>query len=195
MSAQSDHAKDWQRPAFADVPNGRIALWWVIASEIVIFGGLIACYVLYRTRHPEWGELAAHTSTPLGALNTLILLTSSLTAVQAHAAASKGDGKKAARLLFTTIAGGLGFLVVKSFEYTTEIHHGFTISSSTFWSFYFLMTGLHAAHVVAGMIAMLVVATSASKGQNLQRVEFVGMYWHFVDLVWIFLFPLLYVAK
>lgn len=194
MSAHAD-SKDWKRPGMAEVPNGRMALWWVIASEIVIFGGLVACYILYRTRHAEWGEYASHTSTPLGALNTLILLTSSLTAVLAHTHASKKDGKKAAKLLLTTIAFGLGFLVVKTVEYSTEIHHGFTITANTFWSFYFVMTGLHAAHVVAGMIAMGVVARGAAKGLHLGRVELVGMYWHFVDLVWIFLFPLLYVAK
>ena len=183
------------RPRIADVPNGRMALWWVIASEIVIFGGLVCCYILYRVRHPEWGEHAAHTSTPLGALNTVILLTSSLTAVLAHAAANAKDGAKAARLLLTTVAFGCGFLVVKSMEYAHEIHHGFTITTNTFWSFYFVMTGLHAAHVIAGMIAMLAVARGAKRGRNLQRVEFAGLYWHFVDVVWIFLFPLLYVAK
>jgi len=183
------------RPTFSDIPSGRIALWWVIVSEIVIFGGLVCCYLLYRVRHPEWGAFAAHTSTPMGALNTLILLTSSLTAVLAHAAASQGDKAKAVKLLLSTVGFGAGFLVVKSIEYTTEIHHGYTITANTFWSFYYLMTGLHASHVIAGMIAMLVVARGVAAGKNLQRVEYVGLYWHFVDVVWIFLFPLLYIAK
>ncbi len=183
------------RPTISDVPNGRMALWWVIASEIVIFGGVVACYLLYRFRHPEWGHFASHTSTPLGALNTFVLMTSSLTAVKAHEAASHGDGKLASRRLLMTITGGLIFLAVKSFEYSHEISHGFTLTTNTFWTFYYLMTGLHGLHVIAGMIAMAVVATGAKRGENLQRVEYVGLYWHFVDMVWIFLFPLLYVAR
>lgn len=183
------------RPTISDVPNGRIAMWWVIGSEIVIFGGLICCYLLYRLRFPEWAEHASHTSTPLGALNTLVLLTSSLTAVLAHQAAGHGELGKTVRNLRITAALGFVFLVVKAAEYTTEISHGYTLSANLFWTFYYLMTGLHAAHVVAGMIALMVVARGASRGENLHRVEMAGLYWHFVDVVWIFLFPLLYVAK
>jgi heme/copper-type cytochrome/quinol oxidase subunit 3 len=180
---------------FGEIPRGRIALWWVIASEIVIFGGLISCYVLYRLRHPEWAAYAAHTSTPFGALNTVVLLTSSLTAVLAHAASERGDLARVRRYLGATLVGGAMFLVVKSIEYTHEIEHGFTLSSNLFWSFYYFMTGLHAGHVIAGMIAIAVVRHQAGRGQQMQRVEYVGLYWHFVDIVWIFLFPLLYLAK
>ena len=87
------------------------------------------------------------------------------------------------------------FLVVKAFEWTIEIQHGYTITSNTFWSFYYTAAGLHAAHVIAGMIIMVIVAHDAAKNQELQRVELIGIYWHFVDIVWIFLFPLLYIAK
>jgi heme/copper-type cytochrome/quinol oxidase subunit 3 len=136
-----------------------------------------------------------HTNTVAGAINTFILLTSSLCAVLAHQAAEQKDGKKAARFLLFTVLGGLGFLVVKSIEWTNEIRHGFTITSSTFWSFYYMAAGLHGLHVVAGMIIMLFIAADAAKGKELQRVENIGLYWHFVDIVWIFLFPLLYIAK
>jgi heme/copper-type cytochrome/quinol oxidase subunit 3 len=84
---------------------------------------------------------------------------------------------------------------VKAFEWTTEISHGMTISSNTFWSFYYTAAGLHALHVIAGAILMLFVAVDATKGRELHRVELIGIYWHFVDIVWIFLFPLLYIAK
>lgn len=183
------------RPAFGEIPKGRIALWWVIASEAVIFGGLIAVYLLYRSRHPEWAELAHHTSIPFGAFNTLVLLTSSLTAVLAHEAVGKAQYRRAARLLLFTILGGAIFLGVKAIEYTTEIGNGYTVNSHLFWSFYYTMTGLHAAHVLAGMVAIAVVATGAARGRHPHRVELVGLYWHFVDIVWIFLFPLLYLAK
>lgn len=177
------------------IPTGRLAVWWVIVSEIVIFGGLLASYVMNRIAHVEWGAQAAHTNTWAGAFNTLVLLSSSLSAVYAHKAASNGDGRRAAGFLRLTCVGGLVFLVVKSFEWRHEIMEGFVIQSGGFWSYYYTAAGLHAFHVIAGMAIMLWVASSAEKNQDLHRVENVGIYWHFVDLVWIFLFPLLYIAK
>ncbi|MSQ01978.1 MAG: cytochrome oxidase subunit III [Myxococcales bacterium] len=177
------------------VPTGRLAVWWVIASEIVIFGGLLGSYLLHRLGHPEWAAYAAHTNTWAGAFNTLVLLTSSLSAVLGHKAAEAGDGKKAAKMLMFTCLGGLTFLVVKGFEWTYEIQHGYTITANGFWSFYYTAAGLHGLHVIAGCIIMLFVAADARKNKELQRVELIGIYWHFVDLVWIFLFPLLYIAK
>ncbi len=177
------------------IPTGRLAIWWVVVSEIVIFGGLLASYIIHRLGHPEFGEYASHTNVWAGGFNTFVLLTSSLAAVCAHAAAEAGDGKKASKLLWMTIAGGGVFLTVKSIEWTYEITHGFVLTTNAFWSFYYTAAGLHACHVIAGMIAMAIVAHQAKKGQELQRVELVGIYWHFVDAIWIFLFPLLYIAK
>ena len=140
----------------AGLPTGRLAVWWIVVSEIVIFGGLLASYIMHRLAHDAFAVQAAHTNTWIGA--------------------------------FT-------FLAVKSFEWTTEIQHGFTITSSTFWSFYYTAAGLHALHVLAGAIIMMFVAKDAAKNRELHRVELIGIYWHFVDIVWIFLFPLLYIAK
>ena len=177
------------------IPTGRLAVWWVIASEIVIFGGLLGSYVMHRMGHPEWAEAAVHTNTWFGAFNTFVLLTSSYTAVLAHQAAESGQGKKAAKYLLMTMGGALTFLMVKSIEWTIEISHGYTITANTFWSFYYTAAGLHGLHVIAGAIIMGFVAADAWRGRELQRVELIGIYWHFVDLVWIFLFPLLYIAK
>ncbi len=177
------------------IRTGLLAVWWILGSEIVIFGGLLASYIMYRLSHPSWAEQAVHTNVIAGGLNTFILLTSSLSAVLAHKAAEEGNGPKAAKLLGATMFGGLLFVIVKSIEWTGEIQHGFTITSNTFWSFYYTAAGLHAAHVVAGVVLMGFVAKDALKGQELHRVELIGIYWHFVDLVWIFLFPLLYIAK
>ena len=177
------------------MPTGRLAVWWVIASEIVIFGGLLGSYVMHRLAHDAFAAQAAHTNTWIGAFNTFVLLTSSLSAVLAHKASEEGKGKKAAQLLYATMGGGLTFLIVKAFEWTHEIQEGFTIASSTFWSFYYTAAGIHAAHVLAGVIIMGIVAQAAKKNLELQRVELIGLYWHFVDVVWIFLFPLLYIAK
>jgi heme/copper-type cytochrome/quinol oxidase subunit 3 len=128
-------------------------------------------------------------------VNTFVLLTSSFTAVLAHQAAEKGDGVKAAKLLGLTILGAVTFLGIKSYEWTMEIMAGYTITANMFWSFYYTAAGLHALHVIAGAIIMGVVAVDAYRGRELQRVELIGIYWHFVDVVWIFLFPLLYIAK
>jgi heme/copper-type cytochrome/quinol oxidase subunit 3 len=178
------------------MPTGRLAVWWIIASEIVIFGGLLASYVMYRLRHADaFGADAAFTNVWFGSINTFVLLTSSLSAVLAHQAAESGNGKKAAQLLMATTLGGAIFLAVKAVEWTMEISAGFTITASPFWSFYYTAAGLHASHVIAGMVIMCFVAAAARKNQELHRVELIGIYWHFVDVVWIFLFPLLYIAK
>ena len=174
------------------IPTGRLAVWWVLASEIVIFGGLLVCYIMLRLHHPHWAQEASHTNVYAGGLNTFVLLTSSLFAVLAHHAAEHGEGAKAARFLQFTIVGGLVFLLVKSYEWTTEISHGFTIFRDVYWSFYYTATGLH---VIIGMLIMGIVAADARRNQNLHRVELIGIYWHFVDAVWIFLFPLFYIAR
>ena len=177
------------------IPTGRLAVWWVLVSEVVIFGGVLVSYIMHRLAHDEWAAQASHTNMWIGAFNTLVLLSSSLSAVLGHQAAEQGNGPKAAKLLWATIGGGATFLIVKSFEWTHEIMEGFTITSSGFWSYYYTAAGLHAFHVFAGMCVMAAVAMSAAKNENLHRVENVGIYWHFVDIVWIFLFPLLYIAK
>ena len=177
------------------IPTGRLAVWWIIGSEIVIFGGLLVSYIMHRLGHPEWAEFAAHTNTMAGATNTFVLLTSSLTAVLAHKAADAGDGKKAARFLRFTMLGGLTFVVIKSFEWAHEISLGYTITANGFWAFYYTAAGQHAMHVIGGVVIMGIISVAAARNENLQRVELIGLYWHFVDLVWIFLFPLLYIAK
>jgi heme/copper-type cytochrome/quinol oxidase subunit 3 len=169
-------------------------LWWFLGSEIVTFGGLICTFVLYRIRHPEWQAEAAHTLTFAGAFNTVVLLTSSLTVVQAHAAAGAGNAARAARKLLFTLGLAAVFLAVKGYEYTHEVHQGFTPLKGLFWSFYFLMTGLHGLHIIGGMVAMAFVIRGLRRGAVGPGTEMVGLYWHFVDVVWIFLFPLLYLA-
>jgi heme/copper-type cytochrome/quinol oxidase subunit 3 len=175
--------------------TAKLAVWWLLASEVVIFGGVLASYIMHRIGHPEWSGYAEHTNTLIGATNTLVLLSSSLSAVLAHREAQLKNGPGAAKLLGFTILGGLTFLVLKSIEWTNEIMHGFTITANPFWSFYYTAAGIHGCHVIAGMILMGWVARDAFSNRELHRVELVGIYWHFVDLVWIFLFPLLYIAK
>ena len=177
------------------VPTGRLAVWWLLASEIFIFGGLIACFILFKLNGTPGFEDASLTSVTAGAINTFVLLTSSLSVVLAHAAIEKGDQNKSFTYIWYTIGFGLVFLVIKTYEYTGKILHGHTITDNLFWSFYYTMTGLHALHVIGGMVIMALISFDIRKGHNFQRVELVGIYWHFVDLVWIFLFPLLYIAN
>ena len=177
------------------VPTGRLAVWWLLASEIFIFGGLITCFVLFKLNGTPGFEDASETSVTAGAINTFVLLTSSLSVVLAHAAIEKGDQNKSFTYIWYTIGFGLVFLVIKTYEYTGKILHGHTITDNLFWSFYYTMTGLHALHVIGGMVIMALISFDIRKGHNFQRVELVGIYWHFVDLVWIFLFPLLYIAN
>jgi heme/copper-type cytochrome/quinol oxidase subunit 3 len=180
------------------VPSGKLAIWWFLASEIMTFGGLLAAFVLCRFAGGGWEDAAAHVNTRIAALNTLVLVTSSLSIVQAHAAVEKRNRRWAARYLLVTVLLGMTFLGVKAFEYSGEIAHGFTPSSGPFWSFYYGLTGLHALHVLAGVIANAALWIVAVRGRAWakveQRVEYAGLYWHFVDVVWIFLFPLVYLS-
>jgi len=178
------------------LPAGRLAMWWLIASEIVIFGGLLGSFILLRFVNPQWGLDAAHTNAWAGGANTIVLLTSSLSAVLGHNAAMNGDGKKAANYLLLTILGAVLFMVIKlGWEYIPEIAAGYTPLTSPYWTFYYMATSLHGLHVVGGAIVMIVILPAVRRNQDLQRVEYVGIYWHFVDAVWIFLFPLFYIAS
>lgn len=177
-------------------PIWRLGMWWFLGSEIVVFGGLIASYVLYRFHHPEWAMEAAHTLSWVGATNTVVLLTSSLTMILSHHRVMENhDVLGGQRFLGLTILLGLVFLGFKGYEYSHEISAGLVPSKSLFWSFYYLMTGLHGLHVLGGLVANVVVLVGMKKKVALHRIESIGLYWHFVDVVWIFLFPLLYLAS
>jgi heme/copper-type cytochrome/quinol oxidase subunit 3 len=174
---------------------GKIAIWWFLASEIMVFGGLMGSYIVFRLGSEGWGGDSAHLSIPIAALNTLVLLTSSLTMVQAHAAAERGNRRALATQLGLTILLGLAFLGIKALEYTGEIRAGFTPWAGIFWSFYYTMTGLHALHVLGGVVVNAVMlGTVPGDAARRHRVELAGLYWHFVDVVWIFLFPLVYLS-
>jgi len=181
-----------------ELPIGKIGIWWFLASEIMIFGGLIACYVLMRIGHGGWEAEAAHVKWQLGAVNTLVLVTSSLTMILAHYGVEKNDRAAVRNYLGLTVLLGLVFLGIKAFEYRSDFGEGFTPLSGMFWSFYYMMTGLHAIHVLAGIVINALLFAMARRGTLWpgiqQRVEFAGLYWHFVDVVWIFLFPLLYLT-
>ncbi|MBI4245153.1 MAG: cytochrome c oxidase subunit 3 [Planctomycetes bacterium] len=177
------------------IPSPRLAMWVFLSSEIVLFGGLIGSCILFRLTYEKWAEYAAHVNSMIGSINTLALLTSSLTVVLAHKMVQNRNYKAVNIFLAITILLGLLFLVLKGIEYSGEIHHGYTILKGPFWAFYFGITGLHALHVLVGIILNAIVLMLSLRNKRPQSfVENSGLYWHFVDVVWIFVFPLFYLS-
>ena len=182
-----DHVEKFER--------ARFGMWLFLASEIMFFAGFIGAYVVLRMANPQMGVLGqAELNWKLAAFNTLVLIVSSLTMVMAVHAISKGNRGKCEDMVFITAALGLLFLVVKGFEYSVKFEHGITPSSSTFWSSYFLMTGFHGLHVFGGIVALVFLLFHIKHygPERYAKVENIALYWHFVDLVWIFLFPIVY---
>jgi len=200
MSATLDvtRAAAAESDSIREIAPGKIAIWWFLASEIMVFGALMGVFVLFSFAHGGFAADGAHVKWRLGAFNTLVLVTSSLTMIMALATARRHNLLQTRLFLLATVVLGFVFLSVKGFEYTTETREGFTPSTSIFWSLYFAMTGLHGLHVIAGIVINLVVLSAALSRKPWdfleRRIEFAGLYWHFVDVVWIFLFPLLYLT-
>ena len=178
------------------VPSNKLGMWLFLASEIMFFTGLIAAYVLLRAGHPAWPGPEGRLSVPFGTLNTFILICSSMTMVMALPAAQEGRTSALRMWLALTVALGSTFLVIKGIEYSTKFHHGIFPGTNIFWSCYYTLTGFHGLHVLGGIIANVCLLLSAMRGRltpdKAYGVELAGLYWHFVDIVWIFLFPMLY---
>jgi cytochrome c oxidase subunit III len=187
----------------------QLGMWIFLANEVMFFGGVLAAYlVTFVVYAPTFEEASNHLSLPLGALNTVVLLASSLTMALAVHAAQVGDRRQQVRQLTWTLLLGSVFLVVKTYEYNHKFHEGLVpgpwfsyagpgaAEHELFLSYYFTLTGLHAAHMVIGIAVLAVLIVRARRGRfgpsYFTPVECSGLYWHFVDLVWIFLFPLLY---
>jgi cytochrome c oxidase subunit 3 len=176
--------------------NGKLGIWLFLASEVMLFGALFSTYILLRVGAVEWphGEL----SVKLGAINTVILICSSVTMVVAWAKLKMNDFAKGRLYVLITVALAAVFLVNKYFEYAEHLSKGEGPWHSTFFAIYFTLTGLHGLHIIGGIVVMLYLAGPGAglwkrnPEQFANRVEYTGLYWHFVDLVWIFLFPVLY---
>jgi heme/copper-type cytochrome/quinol oxidase subunit 3 len=179
--------------------NAKVGIWLFLASEVMLFGALFSSYILLRVGSVDWlyGD-AKHLNVPIGTFNTLVLITSSITMVMAWASLKLNDFGKFKLYLGLTILLGLTFMLVKAYEYSDKFHHGLVPAKHTFYAIYFTLTGLHALHVLGGMVVNAYLWGPGSKMWKTEpdrfanRVEVAGLFWHFVDLVWIFLFPLLY---
>lgn len=181
------------------ITNGKLGIWLFLASEVMLFGAMFSSYVLLRVGAHHWPHgYEAGLNIPLATLNTLVLITSSVTMVMSWASLKMNDFGKFRLYLALTILCAVGFMVIKAIEYEAKFHHGIYPRTSTFYSIYFTMTGLHGLHVVGGLIVnlyFLIVGRKAFQTEPerfTNRIEYSGLYWHFVDLVWIFLFPVLY---
>ena len=178
--------------------NGKLGIWLFLASEVMLFGAMFSALILIRTSAPAWPNAHEILNVWLAMLNTFVLIFSSVSVVLAWANLRLGNLKWGKIWLGVTLACGFGFMIIKSIEYTQKFHHGYRPSTNNFFATYFLMTGLHGIHVLGGMIVFTYLILTADKwwgtkrAQFTNRVEVTGLYWHFVDLVWIFLFPTLY---
>jgi cytochrome c oxidase subunit 3 len=186
-----------------------LGMWTFLVQELLFFGGLFCAYVVYKSEYTgAFVENSARLDVALGMINTFVLIASSLTMALAVRESQHGRGKNTALFIVATMALALVFLGIKVFEYAHKAHDGLIPGlawdptqfvhegAGVFWSLYFAMTGMHALHMVIGLALMIVVTRRAAAGRytpdNHIGVEVLGLYWHFVDLVWIFLFPLLY---
>lgn len=182
-------------PTATGIPSGKLGMWIFLASEVMFFTGLIGAYIVLRSA-PGWPGPEGHLSVPIGTTNTLILIGSSVTIVLSLAASQREAMRLTRWWLLATILLGSSFLVIKGFEYSAKFSHHIFPSTNVFWSCYFALTGFHALHVLGGVVFNLWVLSRTLNAEvwqlQRQRLEYAGLYWHFVDIVWIFLFPLLY---
>jgi cytochrome c oxidase subunit 3 len=178
--------------------NAKLGIWLFLASEVMLFGALFSSYILLRTGAEVWPMGRELLNVKLATLNTIILIASSMTMVMSWASLKLRDFAKFRLYLGLTLLLALGFLVVKAFEYGAEFQEHRFPASSMFLAVYFTLTGLHGLHIIGGMVVNGYLWGPGAKmwktdpERFTNRVEVAGLYWHFVDLVWIFLFPTLY---
>jgi heme/copper-type cytochrome/quinol oxidase subunit 3 len=181
----------------AGVYNEKLGMWVFLGSEVMFFTSLIGAYIILRFGHPEaWAPPGQVLNVPVTAVNTFLLICSSVTMVKAFASAQDGNQKALRGWLLATVLIGATFVGVQVYEYRELIHEGFVPSQGLYGSTFFTMTGFHGFHVTIGVICMTFVTLRAFRGRytatDHRGVEVIGLYWHFVDLVWIILFTIVY---
>lgn len=189
-------ALDLSHEPVTGVYHGKLGMWLFLASEVMFFSGFFAAFTILKRSNPEvFAQSVTELNPWLALLNTAILIGSSLTMALSILALERKNKALFQTFMGLTILCGFGFLCVKTIEYSAKFGHGIFPSTNVFFAMYFLMTGFHGIHVVAGMIPMIWMLgrSFTKKGYwAAHRVETLGLYWHFVDLVWIFLFPIFY---
>ncbi|MEE9321573.1 MAG: cytochrome c oxidase subunit 3 family protein [Granulosicoccus sp.] len=179
---------------------GDLAIWFFIFMELLVFAIFFVIYSIKRVQNVDlFNKYQLTLSSELGALNTLILITSSYFVVRAVNAIREGNLSHCIHWLYAALGGGAGFLCIKSIEYYDKFVHGINMSTNTFYMFYLSLTLFHFLHVILGMIILTAIVIKAKRGfysqDNHIGIETGAVYWHMVDLVWIVLFPLVYVIR
>jgi heme/copper-type cytochrome/quinol oxidase subunit 3 len=178
--------------------DAKFGVWLFLASEIMLFGALFSSYILLRTGSLVWPVQHDLMNIPIGATNTIVLIVSSMTMVMSWLSLKRNQFKMYRLYLGLTVLLGLIFLILKTYEYIDHIHHHLYPSTNVFIGMYYTMTGLHALHVIGGVIVNAYFwgpgsrLWSSDPGRLTNRIEAAGLYWHFVDIVWLFLLPTLY---
>jgi heme/copper-type cytochrome/quinol oxidase subunit 3 len=178
--------------------NGKLGIWLFLASEVMLFGALFSSLILIRTSAPHWPRGWEELHVIPATVNTFVLILSSVFVVLAWANLRLRNEKTARMFILATLLCGVAFMVIKGYEYNLSLSHHHYPSTSNFFAIYFTMTGLHGLHVLGGMIVFAYFLgpgwkmLHSERDRFVNRIEIVGLYWHFVDLVWIFLFPTLY---
>ena len=180
--------------------NFKLGMWIFLATEVLLFGGIFAAYFIFKFNWPEVFKAGSNSlNWHLGALNTLVLLCSSFTMAKAVDAAQRSRQAALQKNLIGTLLFACGFLIIKYFEWSAKFEHGYFPGTDLFFSVYFMSTGLHLLHVLIGMSFIFFLYVRARRGLyhagNPGGVEIGGLYWHLVDIIWIFLFPLLYLLR
>lgn len=195
MSANA-HAAELPAPTTTGIPNAKLAIWLFLASEVMLFSTLFTTYLVLRMAAPAWPRGWNVLNVPLATLNTIVLISSSVTIVMAYVRVLQKDLKGFRIFMGLTIFLACLFLVFKGMEYAAHFHNHEYPSTSIFTAVYFTLTGLHGLHVIGGIGLNTVLLFMANEDFDhplfAGRVEAAGLYWHFVDIVWIFLFPALY---
>jgi len=177
----------------------KIAMWAFLGSECLFFGSLITTFLVYRTRTGDGPSAADLFDIPFTSVSSFILLMSSLTMVLAHHSATRKDWRQMRVWLVATALLGMVFLSGQVFEFTEFVHEGLTVTTSPFGSSFFVLTGFHGAHVAIGVLLLLTTAFHSYSGRLRQgegmNVEMIGLYWHFVDIVWIVIFTVVYLLQ
>jgi cytochrome c oxidase subunit III len=196
-------------PIHKDYEGSKLGMWLFLFTEILLFGGLFILYSVYRSRYPlEFHDGGQHLNVVIGVANTVILLTSSLTVALSIAAIQRENRRMSVLCLAGTIILGAVFLVDKYIEWSGEIHHGLypnspvllqrPLGDQIFFGLYYSMTGLHGLHVMAGIILLSIMLALVIRNKitsdDFNKLENAGLYWHLVDVIWIFLLPLFYLA-
>lgn len=192
----SAHAEPHPTPTWQGISTVKFAFWLFLASEVMFFAGLIAAYIVLRAGSLSWPIVSEVLNVPLVAGNTFILIVSSVTMVQAYAGIQAGNPRQLRRMLLATAGLGVLFLGIQAFEWSSLLREGTTPQVSLFGATFFTLTGFHGLHVSGGVVALILVIVKAWRGGYTQAehqgVELMGLYWHFVDVVWIILFTIVY---